>query len=1154
MNWLRETGKVLFSSSAPIEIEHHNNENAQDEDEDLNHNTEKHQQVEDAMKIKQDSNAFEENSMNRGAVEEGGKNKKKPAEKKSKKAKKDRKVQKIPNINAATYADTNQDGHINALEDDDFFAQLEKARQKILDITQNGFPDISQPSQDNPTEDIAEEPPKKKPRKAKRKSQPVLEQDMDVKMDVDTTRIEDQVTYKAEQANIDDDEDVVANILNEAVVPKKSKKAKNKSILDRASSVDLDIAAIPVKLEKAKKTKSRKNLAVVPTQLQGYDDRVEAQSHQVLTPAPVLCPPVINPQQDQPISTPRLITDTQSEESNFEPEATPKPSKKALGKGKAAEPSPRAAKKKAKRRRKESGNRDIRQSFGSVLSDDARNSPVSDIVQEAFVNYLSQESQTSPLPSGPEFEVPESSPPFAVILPARKLMSNGENGVLKKKATVTPKASELSQVISNSSPKLFMTQNSQMTQDTRREELQDLEEEFQPHDSLHPSPEPEEIRSGMHRKRRLPVDIVETSPSTSIKKSAGRLQSTPNSNTPKSRTPNVKIPTSSAKTPRASTAPGRLSAAKTANITTAVDNYRHSQGMTQYKINDLIQKSVTEEGGKEMWQYIIAQVPEIPKQKLYNICRRTFHNYRARGVWTTEQDEDLRQCHKTFNGSWKKIGEALNRFPEDCRDRWRNYVICGNSRRKNLWGKDEEYQLKIAVKECIESMKALKMKDKDKQIGFADNERFIDWTTVSAKMNHTRTRLQCSMKWKSLKDREDSDLEDDRARLDKLGARWRVQEAAMENQKMTPADKLRFLYAIRDSQAGREGKIPWRRISKDDMQDSAKAMSWRLLYRRLRDKVPGNEDMKLQDIINVLIDAFEAAAPQEPSVFDELEAPFGDFLVKRPPKNKSYLSKETVDEADEDEEGDTLESSKPASRKRHKSLVFEENDGVGPSKQKKKKLRDRMNMIGKPQEIITDPDVDDMVEEIGESTFQDLRSGKDKSRKSKAQRGSLSKPKSSEEDVEVQEMSNGDGVTEEKEEEAPSVLYPVRHSSDEEQHQVSEPPILDEEDLDPASGTDISDDDLDEEADADIFDEEEDPGPYHDSESVDLDKPPSEETGNHSRLSPEFDDPPPHSLFPIAPEMNDHVHTNGYKHAYHRVYESSVSSDSDMEDIPAEVN
>ncbi|KAF3989498.1 hypothetical protein FT663_01742 [Candidozyma haemuli var. vulneris] len=142
------------------------------------------------------------------------------------------------------------------------------------------------------------------------------------------------------------------------------------------------------------------------------------------------------------------------------------------------------------------------------------------------------------------------------------------------------------------------------------------------------------------------------------------------------------------------------------------------------------------------WECITKVLPYRSRASIYKHVRRQYHVFDIRAKWTAEEDELLKKLSQTSEANWKKIGETMNRMPEDCRDRWRNYIKCGENRASNKWSEEEERTLKNIVVEMITN-------DSN-----GDKPMSINWTLVSEKMNGVRSRIQCRYKWNKLLRRE----------------------------------------------------------------------------------------------------------------------------------------------------------------------------------------------------------------------------------------------------------------------------------------------------------------------------------------------------------------------------------------------------------------
>lgn len=297
-------------------------------------------------------------------------------------------------------------------------------------------------------------------------------------------------------------------------------------------------------------------------------------------------------------------------------------------------------------------------------------------------------------------------------------------------------------------------------------------------------------------------------------------------------------------------------------IQKVVDGYRELHGLTQYEANALIHGNANKEG-KELWETIRMAVPHISSRQLLRKCRGKFHNFVARGTWTAEQDEELKLAFEHFPYQWTKVGAALNRLGDDCRDRWRNYGSMTHQPKHGPWTNEEEEELRRHVRRARKTLQAGIRKGEIKASQTMGLEELIDWAHISEQMGENRSRQQCLYKYKQLKIREESEGEEhgDAIRV----APWRLQRAVKTVRAMNATQCLGLLHMVRASNAGQERLIPWEKLGEEN-DDSSKGMrmAWRLCLRHLQEMVPDHAQMKLQDIVQTLIDAFEESVPNMP--------------------------------------------------------------------------------------------------------------------------------------------------------------------------------------------------------------------------------------------------------------------------------------------------
>lgn len=171
----------------------------------------------------------------------------------------------------------------------------------------------------------------------------------------------------------------------------------------------------------------------------------------------------------------------------------------------------------------------------------------------------------------------------------------------------------------------------------------------------------------------------------------------------------------------------------------------------------------------DFWINICKVLPYRTRSSIYKHVRRRYHIFDQRGKWTPQEDQQLAKLCVDKEGQWSAIGKIMKRMPEDCRDRWRNYIKCGNNRVSNKWSLEEESMLKRVIATMLEETDTYyERKDKDSinsnregDIQSQNSNRkpnstkptfkdVINWTVVSERMGGTRSRIQCRYKWNKL--------------------------------------------------------------------------------------------------------------------------------------------------------------------------------------------------------------------------------------------------------------------------------------------------------------------------------------------------------------------------------------------------------------------
>lgn len=152
----------------------------------------------------------------------------------------------------------------------------------------------------------------------------------------------------------------------------------------------------------------------------------------------------------------------------------------------------------------------------------------------------------------------------------------------------------------------------------------------------------------------------------------------------------------------------------------------------------------------KFWEQLTRVLPYRLRALTYKHIKRQYHVFQVRAQWTKEDDDTLRHLAQVHAGKWCRVGMLMHRMPEDCRDRWRNYVKCGDNRLSNKWLADEERQLVQIVTDYLRQAAPASPEDGSDGGAVADAAVKINWTLVLDLMEGKRSRIQCRYKWNKL--------------------------------------------------------------------------------------------------------------------------------------------------------------------------------------------------------------------------------------------------------------------------------------------------------------------------------------------------------------------------------------------------------------------
>ena len=319
---------------------------------------------------------------------------------------------------------------------------------------------------------------------------------------------------------------------------------------------------------------------------------------------------------------------------------------------------------------------------------------------------------------------------------------------------------------------------------------------------------------------------------------------------------------------------GAFTAAEGSKLDAFRETHCEANEMTIWQFNNLIQTPMR--GNPQvtaLFNDIHDILPYRPRMSVQKFCRRRFHNF-TRGTWSAEEDEMLKQAVAEKGKAWKEVGDLLGRMSEDCRDRWRNYLVNSEHRNREQWTNAEVVNLCTAIIDCMHLMKEDRKHAKEEGEDVpewgteSDQEvedmKHINWQSVSDRMGQHgggRSRLQCSFKWGQLKKREQADFLKAILESRDIGKKksasgknpWRMKLASKKIANMKSGDVHAFLQAVLDTNVPEEGNIPWKSLGDDEFRATWTSTDKKAAWSQLKEKVPGFESMDYRSVANELM-------------------------------------------------------------------------------------------------------------------------------------------------------------------------------------------------------------------------------------------------------------------------------------------------------------
>lgn len=412
------------------------------------------------------------------------------------------------------------------------------------------------------------------------------------------------------------------------------------------------------------------------------------------------------------------------------------------------------------------------------------------------------------------------------------------------------------------------------------------------------------------------------------------------------------------------------------------DAYCEENGINTWKFNDLIHAAVRgNDDAPRLWSGIHDLFPYRTRMSVSRFCRRRFHNFSARGVWTQSEDEMLKRAVAEKGNSWKAVGALIDRFPEDCRDRYRNYHVNAAYRNRETWTDAEVKNLCWAVYDCMSSKREEKRRAKQEEYGRdipesepdSDQEveemKLINWQAVSDRMGESggaRSRLQCSFKWGKLKNVErDTYMREVKAlmkaskKLERRKARknkgpWRMRRATKKLENMKSGDRYDFLQALSACDVDDAKNVPWKLLGDAHFRATWTVTDRKAAWENFKKEVPASDTMDYHVVVDRLLaklleeDGDRLHERWDPSVDGDISK---GVKQRRKKKDKEktqvsrYKSKAIVESDDENE----------YQNEQHNSSVADE---AGKPEADVDQISEEIEDRGRPNEVVGDRDAE----------------------------------------------------------------------------------------------------------------------------------------------------------------------------------------------------
>ena len=329
-------------------------------------------------------------------------------------------------------------------------------------------------------------------------------------------------------------------------------------------------------------------------------------------------------------------------------------------------------------------------------------------------------------------------------------------------------------------------------------------------------------------------------------------------------------------------ATGRLSDVEERALNEAIATFLEENELADDAVPSLVKGDLENTpDGKRFWARIYESVPTRASRHVRAIVKRKHTPYSAKKEWTREEDQRLVKLakeHERQGDRWLRIGKILERTAPECRDRYRNYALCGEARAVGPW-QDED------LGPFLEALRKFIPADGD---GPLHEVPRIDWTQVSVAMHGRRSRQQCLAKWNKMH----PDV--NRPRVRRLlhgmhpGASPSLRIMLMQVHSTSEERLRRFVNAVATHVAEGEKPILWRQIEAGFWTKELRIETLNIIWSRLRKGFGGDMGNKSdQEVARKIVEAVEEGRSLEGELEAQEDVEIEEEILREPRKGLS---------------------------------------------------------------------------------------------------------------------------------------------------------------------------------------------------------------------------------------------------------------------------